>query len=191
MNKEDFVIWERIKEDDDAALKVLFDRYYKPLCIYALQFSKSLPDAEDFVQGVFITLWSKRNEIHIQTSLKAYLYRSVFNTCMQNKRKEKKIEKSLELLKWEILQEQVEEDSTLLPQRIERIKCLVDALPDRCKEILLLSKREGYKNKEIAEKLGISLKTVESQMSIAFKKIRLGFKKANLVLLVFLGKRTL
>lgn len=184
MNRED-EIWERIREDDDSALRVLFDQYYKPLCIYALQFSSSLPDAEDFVQGVFVTLWSKRNEIKIQTSLKSYLYKSVFNSCMQNKRREKKIEESLELLKWYILQEQIEEGGALLPHRIDRMKCLVDALPDRCKEILLLSKREGYKNKEIAEKLGISIKTVESQISIAFKKIRLGFKKTNLVLPVF------
>ena len=191
MNKVDIEIWERISEGDDLALRILFDRYYKPLCIYALQFSSSLPDAEDFVQGVFVTLWSKRKEIKIQTSLKSYLYKSVFNSCMQNKRREKKIEESLELLKWEILQEHIEEDGALLSQRIERIKCLVDALPDRCKEILLLSKREGYKNIEIAEKLGISIKTVESQISIAFKKIRLGFKKAHLVLLVFLNGKSL
>ncbi|NNE77766.1 MAG: RNA polymerase sigma-70 factor [Pricia sp.] len=185
MNKEDIDIWERIRQDDESALRVLFDQYYNPLCIYALQFSSSLPDAEDFVQGVYVTLWSKRNEIKIQTSLKSYLYKSVFNSCMQEKRKDQKLEKSLELLKWENLQEQIEEDGALLPQRIEKIKCLVDALPDRCKEILLLSKREGYKNKEIAEKLGISIKTVESQISIAYKKIRLGFKKANLVSLSF------
>lgn len=170
-------IWARIQQSDSDALKILFDLHYRPLCIYALQFSHGLPDAEDIVQGIFIKLWTKRKDLDIKTSLKAYLYKSVFNACMQNVRRNKNIVDSLDFLKHKILQDQTEDDDSLLLEKIEKVKSLVDTLPKRCKEILLLSKKEGYKNKEIAEKLGVSIKTVESQMRIAFKKIRKGFEK--------------
>ena len=189
MNKEDIELWGRIGRDDDQALKMLFDLYYRPLCSYALQFSQRLPDAEDSVQGVFINLWTKRKELKIGTSLKAYLYKSVFNACMQNLRKDKKIGESLELMKWEMLQEQIEEDDAMFLAKIEQLQRLVDDLPERCREILLLSKKEGYKNREIAQKLDVSIKTVESQIRIAFKKIRKGFKDSMLVLLVYFEDR--
>ncbi|SDM41870.1 RNA polymerase sigma-70 factor [Kriegella aquimaris] len=172
-------IWARIQQSDSHALKILFDQQYRPLCVYALQFAQCLPDAEDIVQGVFIKLWTKREELDIKTSIKAYLYKSVFNACMQNVRRDKKTEGTLDFIKHKVLQEQTQEDDSELLEKIEKIKILVDSLPDRCKEILLLSKKEGYKNKEIADKLGISIKTVESQMRIAFKKIRKGFGKNN------------
>ncbi|WP_339715266.1 RNA polymerase sigma-70 factor [uncultured Kriegella sp.] len=176
---DDEGIWACIQRSESHALKILFDQHYRPLCIYALQFSQCLPDAEDIVQGVFIKLWAKREELAIKTSIKAYLYKSVYNSCMQNVRRDKKLEHSLIFLKHKVLQDQTTEDDSILLEKIEKVKSLVDSLPDRCKEILLLSKKEGYKNKEIADKLGISVKTVESQIRIAFNKIRKGFGKNN------------
>ena len=172
MHKEDTYLWQGIKQGDDLAFKTLFNRYYKSLCIYALQILNSLPDSEDIVQGVFVSLWTKREELYIKTSLKAYLYKSVFNACIQNVRRERKIDESLEFLKWKMLRNQVEEDDTVLFSEIEKLKKIVDTLPNRCKEILLLSKIEGYKNREIASDLGISIKTVESHMRIEHYPIK-------------------
>ena len=85
----------------------------------------------------------------------------------------------------------MEQDDSILQKKIEKVKQLVDALPEKCREILLLSKREGYKNKEIAEKLNISIKTVESQMRIAFQKIRDGFEDNELLFfMLFKAVRT-
>ena len=183
MNEEE--IWKCIKQDNNPALKMLFDLHYRPLCVYALQFSHRLPDAEDIVQTIFIKLWTKRKELNVKTSIKAYLYRSVFNECMQNIRKIKNLEGSLEILKYEILEDQIEEDVSFQQHRIDKIKNLIEELPSRCREILLLSKRDGLKNREIAEKLDISIKTVEAQIGIAFKKIREGFESEELILFIY------
>ncbi len=168
-------LWIRIQQGDDQALKELFDLFYKPLCSYVVQFTGRMSEAEDIVQSVFIKLWTKREELLISTSVKAYLYRSAYNSYMDKFRKSKRKEDFLESLKYEALFYQLEEEDAVLQKKIEKVKFLVDSLPERCKEILLLSKHEGYKHREIAEKLGVSIKTVETQLRIAFRKIREGF----------------
>lgn len=183
MSKEE--IWEFIQHNDNDALKKLFDKHYRPLCVYALQFSNRLPDAEDIVQTIFINLWTKRKELIINTSLKAYLYKSVYNESMQSIRKTKKLEGSVDNLKYEMLQDQIEEDGSFQEDKIDKIRNLIEELPSRCREILLLSKRDGLKNREIAEKLDISIKTVEAQIGIAFKKIREGFESEELILFIY------
>ena len=182
-------IWACIQQNDNHALKILFDLHYRPLCVYALQFSSRLPDAEDIVQTIFIKLWTKRTELNVNTSIKAYLYRSVYNECMLSVRKIKKLEGSVDDLKYEILQDQIEEDLSYQQFKLEKINKLIEELPCRCREILLLSKRDGLKNKEIAKRLGISIKTVESQMGIAFKKIRKGFENEELILFIYFNTR--
>ncbi|TQO37507.1 RNA polymerase sigma-70 factor (ECF subfamily) [Arenibacter algicola] len=182
-------LWGCIQKNDNHALRKLFDLHYKPLCIYALQFTERLPDAEDIVQSIFIRLWSKREELNINSSIKAYLYKSVFNACIQSKRKISKMEASVDDLKYEILQSQIEEDISYQQYKIDKIRSLIEELPVRCREILLLSKKEGLKNHEIAEKLDISIKTVESQMGIAFKKIRQGFENEELILFIYFQTR--
>jgi len=174
-------LWSRIQRNDNQALKELFDTYYSPLCSYAVQFTKSLPEAEDIVQDAFVKLWTKRDQLHINTSLKSYLYKTVYHYFIDDMRQIEKRDLFLENLKHETLLEQMEQDDSILQKKIEKVKQLVDALPEKCREILLLSKREGYKNKEIAEKLNISIKTVESQMRIAFQKIREGFEDNELL----------
>ena len=182
-------IWECIQHNDNDILKKLFEKHYRPLCVYALQFSNRLPDAEDIVQTIFINLWTKRKKLNINTSLKAYLYKSVYNESMQSIRKTKKLEASVDNLKYEMLQDQIEEDGSFQQDKIDKIKKLIEELPCRCREILLLSKRDGLKNMEIADKLGISIKTVESQMGIAFKKIRKGFENEELILFIYFNTR--
>ena len=184
---QDFEVWKRITNGDNLALKILFDSYYKELCVYALQFFHSLDDAEDVVQGIFISLWIKREEIEIQNRVRSYLYKSVYNACLQSLRTQTRARKDLEFFKLSMLYEQIDFDDTSLNEKIEHLKLLVDKLPLRCKEILFLSKKEGYKNREIAEKLNISIKTVEAQMSIALKKLREGFKNANSVLFILIS----
>lgn len=182
-------LWGCIQRNDNHALKKLFDLHYRPLCVYALQFTERLPDAEDIVQTIFIKFWTKRKELNINSSIKSYLYKSVFNECMQSIRKTKKLEGSVDNLKYEMLQSQIEEDLSFQQDKIDKIQSLIAELPVRCREILLLSKKEGLKNKEIAEKLGISIKTVESQMGIAFKKIRQGFENEELILFIYFHTR--
>ncbi|WP_420603437.1 RNA polymerase sigma factor [Flagellimonas sp.] len=179
MDEED--LYRLIKQDDTGAMKELFHRHYRPLCIYIIQFTKSSQQAEDIVQDVFAKLWASRKDLTIISSLKSYLYRSAYNSYIDRFRENKKEGLLLKDLKHEALSSQAEEDNILLQRKIEKIKKLVDALPERCKEIILLSKEKGYKNREIAEELGISIKTVEAQIRIAFKKIRNGFEDDSLL----------
>lgn len=181
-------LWKRIQDGDRDAMKKLFELHYKPLCTYAFQFTGLMEDAEDLVQNAFIKIWTRRKELHIHTSVKAYLYKSVYHAFLQQKRSGKPTELFLESLKYEALTDRIDEDDSLYQEKIEKIKALLELLPDRCKEILLLSKRDGFKNREIAEKLGLSIKTVEAQINIAFKKIRNGVKDSNLLLFLLLKK---
>lgn len=185
-------LWTRIQQGDEQALKKLFELYYDSLCSYAVQFTRRMPEAEDIVQSVFIRLWIKRKELLISTSVKAYLYRSVHNAYLDKFRKGKRKDELLESLKYEALSYQFEEEDAIFQEKVEKVKSLVDTLPERCKEILLLSKQEGYKHREIAEKLGISIKTVEAQLRIAFQKIRKGFEEGmSLFFVLVRGHRKL
>jgi RNA polymerase sigma-70 factor (family 1) len=184
-------LWIRIQQNDESALKELFDFHYKSLCVYAVQFTQRMPDAEDLVQGVFVKLWTKRERLTITTSIKAYLYKTVYNAYIDKFRKNKKKEDFFESLKYEAMSfEYDEEEEDELNKKIIKLKRIVEELPERCKEILLLSKWEGYKHREIAEKLDISVKTVEAQLRIAFIKIRNGFEKDSDLFLFLIFKKS-
>ncbi|HHC81059.1 MAG TPA: RNA polymerase sigma-70 factor [Flavobacteriia bacterium] len=167
-------LWNKVQKNDTQAFKKIFGLYYTSLCTYILQFTNDRTNAEDIVQDTFIKLWDKRNTIQINTSLKSYLFRSAHNAYVDTFRKRKQHESLLEKLKYDALISQLDENNFIHHQKIEKIKVVIETLPKRCKEILLLSKQKGLKNKEIATILGISIKTVEAQLSIAFQKIRKG-----------------
>lgn len=171
-------IWERIQNNNKQAFKELFDLYYKELCLYMVQFTHNINDAEDLVQESYIKLWNKRHSIHINTSVKAYLFRITYNAYIDKVRVEKRKELFLLEFKYATLITEIEEPED--NEKINKIKKIVENLPEKCREILLLSKQEGLKNREIASQLSISIKTVESQIRIAFQKIRKGYKNFDL-----------
>jgi RNA polymerase sigma-70 factor (ECF subfamily) len=165
------ILWKRIQKDDKQAFNSLFNSSYKKLCVYIVQFTKNMDDAEDIVQEVFVDIWLKRHSINIHSSIKSYLYRATYNSYVDRVRKEQRNNLFLIELKHQALQTQIE-DKNDSEQKVQKIKMIVEQLPQKCKQIFLLSKSEGLKNKEIAISLNISIKTVESQMRIAFQKIR-------------------
>ena len=169
------ILWKRIQKDNKQAFSSLFNSSYKMLCIYIVQFTKNMDDAEDIVQEVFVNIWSKRHSIIIHSSLKSYLYRAAYNGYVDRIRKEHRKDLFLIELKHQALQPQLEDENNS-EEKVYKLKIIVEQLPKKCKQIFLLSKSEGLKNKEIAENLNISIKTVESQMRIAFQKIRSEFK---------------
>lgn len=169
------IVWNQIQKGNAKAFRIVFDKFYNELCTYMLQFTKNMNDAEEIVQLTFMNLWEKRASIQIQTSIKRYLFRSAYHVFIDNYRQEKRKKSLVEKLTYEALSEKIEEDLVVREEKLARIEQLVAALPQKCKEILLLSKKEGLKNKEIAAKLKISVKTVESQIRVAFIKIRESF----------------
>ncbi|QAA82050.1 RNA polymerase sigma-70 factor [Aequorivita sp. H23M31] len=177
----------QIKQGDQQAFKVFFDRHYPSLCTYLRSFTPDMDSAQELAQAAFVDFWNKRNEIEIRTSLKSYLYRMGYNLFLNGLRKKKKQASLLEELKLDALQEEEQRPEEELGEAVERLKKIIETLPARCQEILKL-KMQGHKYQEIAESLDISVKTVEAQMRLAYIKIREGFGD-GLFLVMLMGGR--
>ena len=173
---DDSILADNIKKNDEKAFKILFDRYYKKLLDYALSFTGNIHEAEDIVQQTFITLWTNRKKINSQKSIKSYLYKITYNSYIDTFRKQKHKDDFFDEIKERALRNRINDDNEIIEQRILKLKTVIESLPEKCKEILQMNKFQGLKYKEIADQLDISVKTVESHMQTAFKKIRKAFK---------------
>ncbi len=171
---QDSFLFQAIKNNNEKAFKAVFEAYYKPLCVYIKSFTKDLDTAEEIVQSTFITLWTKRAEIEIHTSLKSYLYTMSYNNYLQNLKQIEKQEKLAHKLQIEALNDIENESDKNQETTTEKMLQVIKNLPNRCQEIINL-RLEGLKYQEIADHLNISIKTVENQMGIAFSKIRESF----------------
>ena len=156
---------------------VIFHYYYSGLCAYCERITGSLQVAEDIVQGLFVALWVKCEQIQITTSLKNYLFTSVKNRSLDYLKREQR--KSQQLKHLAEQQELPENLSSLWFAEAELqaiVEKSLEKLPPRCREIFELSRVEGLKNQEIADKLGLSKRTVELQVSNALKQLRTDLK---------------
>ena len=161
----------------------IFEKKYNSLCNYAYSILKDFDQAEDVVQDIFVVIWNKRNENNIDKSkIENYLIRSIKFKCIDIQRKEvvqrKHKEETLHITS-DIVNEDINEYldyKTILYKTI-------DQLPKKTKEVFILSKINGHSYQEIANKLEISIKTVENQMGRAFKHIREILKKDKLYIL--------
>ncbi len=150
----------------------MFYDYYVPLCNLAYRHLYSEAESEDVVQEVFANFWQKRKELNVNTSLKNYLYSAVKNKCIEKIRR-KKIEDryiSEQMMRETDTEEEKDDFEKLI--LIDKVNKSIEKLPKKCKEVFKMSKIEGLTYNEIAEELGISVKTVEGQMRRAFILIR-------------------
>ncbi len=158
------------------SFEALFKQYYAPLVVYASRYVSGIDVAREIVQDFFVKLYEKRNAINIDVSVKSYLYRSVYNCCINFLNQRNLQDRHLKI----IAQERVEEDN--LENEIQTVELqykiseIIEELPARCKRIFKMNRIEGMKNDEIAEALGLSKRTVETQISKALKILR---KKLN------------
>ncbi|GAA3643858.1 RNA polymerase sigma factor [Flavivirga jejuensis] len=164
-----------LKKGDELAYTYLVKTYFKVLCDYAFGLSRDHFVAEDLVQNVLIRFWEKRKKLKSDTSIKSFLYKSVYNEFINLYRKEVSTDK-LRKKYFMTIKPLYEEGDIELDRLVVLVKHAIEQLPPRCKEIFLLSKKEGLTYVEIADYLNISQKTVENQMGIAFTIIR---KKAR------------
>jgi RNA polymerase sigma-70 factor (ECF subfamily) len=181
---DDTLLVSAIIKGDSSAFKDLFERYYKLLVGYITTLTNDMDVSEDIVQQAFITLWKQRESLDVSKSIKSFLYTIAYNAYVDQYRKLKRQDVFFDELRLEAIREGIAEDNELLEQRISKLKRIVESLPPRCREVLELHKMEGLKYKEIAETLDISLKTVESQMRIAYQKIREGFEQDPMFLFI-------
>lgn len=160
----------------------LYLMYYPKLVRFAKEFVVLEEDAENITQDVFTDLWERRNAIDHIENVNAYLFRLVRNRCLDYLK-----HKVFEQKYAENVQASFEIELNLKLQSLDRfdvsdisegneterlVRDAINSLPKRCRDIFLLSRMKGLKYREISEKLGISVNTVECQMGIALKKLR-------------------
>ena len=155
-------------------LEDLFRLHYKSLCFAANNIVSDRIASEDIVQDVFLKLLNKKDEVKITTSIKGYLYKSTINTSLnyieKNKRSVPSLQHEIELAGG-VSNEVVESIGYI--ELEEQVTQAINSLPSKCKLIFILNRYEDMKYKQIADHLGIALKTVENQMGKALKKLRL------------------
>ena len=156
--------------DDLKQFENLFRDYFNPLCVYATKYTKDFDSAKEIVHTVFVNIWEKRETIRKDQNIRSYLYTSVYNRCLNFLRDTKKTVE-FEDSHSESL-EQRDSGSLETEELQARIDATIQSLPDRCREVFILSRYQELKYAEIAEKLEISIKTVEVQISKALKLLR-------------------
>ena len=162
-----------LRRGEQEAFDFLFRRWYEPLCHYACRLADGdMDEAEDLVQHAFIKLWERRTRIDVAWSLKAYLYKTVHNACLNRLRSLKVQSKYLDFTTQQTGTMYTQPEDTS-PELIERFRRAMDTLPPQCRHIFELSRFESLKYREIADQLGISIKTVETQMGKALRVMRL------------------
>jgi RNA polymerase sigma-70 factor (ECF subfamily) len=162
---------------DKAQFEEIFNLHYSNLCAYANNFLKEIEASEEVVQEVLFKLWVNREKIEITSSVQSYLYRAVRNGCLNvikhvNIREEYKVhnERVIEM------EQNSYEDKVVISELEEKIRTVIDLLPIERRKVFIMSRFEGLKYQEIADKLGISVKTVENQMGSALKFLRTELK---------------
>jgi RNA polymerase sigma-70 factor (ECF subfamily) len=180
----------RLKEGNEKAYCELYQLYYSDLCNYASNLCGNDDLAEDIVQHTMIKIWKKGLDLNINISLKGYLYKSIYNHFIDLQRKTKKETSKLERLRQEALLDFVELSIEEIESIYKQIDIEIEKLPKQCREVFLLGKKEGLKYREIADKLNISVKTVERHMSIALKKLRKKLNYSSNILYLFLTNLT-
>ncbi|MEN8229536.1 MAG: RNA polymerase sigma-70 factor [Bacteroidota bacterium] len=165
----------------------LFREFFPPLMAFARKILVDEDDAREVVHKVFVALWEKREEIDLSTSLKSYLFTSVHNRSLNVIRDRKKFssEEVPDMAgDWDV---SAQIESMELEEKINEA---IQSLPEKCRQIFELNRFDGLKYSEIAMQLGISVKTVENQMSKALKILREKLLK-YMTLLLWLVMHTL
>ena len=154
----------------DKEFELYFKRYYTPLGMYVLRICGDTSVTEDIVQEAFSILWQKSRDEDFPDNFRSYLYRTAHNLTIDHLRKNQSNFSTIPLS--DIEDSLPTEEDIDTSERDARLWQAISRLPQRCREVFLLSKQDGLSNAQIAEKLGISPKTVEAQMTKAFKALR-------------------
>jgi RNA polymerase sigma-70 factor (ECF subfamily) len=163
----------RIRQGDIKQFEALFRSSYASLVKYAKTLIKDHDSAEEIVQDLFFRLWQNKEKIQIVSSLNGYLFRSVHNRCLHYIEHLKVVERHEQEISFEQSSGAESPADVLQYKELQaKIARTIEKLPERCGQIFCMNRFEGLKYSEIAEKLSVSVKTVEANMGRALKEFR-------------------
>jgi RNA polymerase sigma-70 factor, ECF subfamily len=181
------ILIEGLKEGNVKIYDYIFHYYYSGLVVFVQKYIQDQNIAEDIVQEFFVKLWINRERLQIETNLKSYFFSSIKNRCIDYLRHELikgKVEKRL----LEKVQNLNDEHNLLIESELrDQINAAINKLPLVCREIFIMNRFEGMKPAEIAEKKGLSVRTVETHIGKALKILRKelsGYLPASLVAII-------
>ncbi len=160
---------------DKSSFKNLFELHYSPLCNFAYRITDDIDQAEDIVQDIFVKVWNDPDLLDGNKNINSYLYSMVRNRALEVIRREnisQKINQQLEYIQNNAATTNVEEDEIEKLLLVEQIYVSIRQLPPKCSEVFTLSKVNGLTYVQIAEKMNISVKTVENHMGKALRLMR-------------------
>jgi RNA polymerase sigma-70 factor, ECF subfamily len=178
--KTDDELLKLLKDENEDAIRLVFEKYYDGLCLYAESILHEHFAAEEIVEELFIYLWVHFRENPIGTSVKHYLFRAVHNNSLKYIDKLKKEKKISETIDYRFYDQEFlhpvalnQPMSDLITQELEKKASeTIELLPPQCREIYCLNRFENLSYSEIAKVLNITTGTVKTQMSRAFQKFR-------------------
>lgn len=180
MNENELnVLIGKMKTGDRESFNQIFRRYYTPLLRFCIRFVGDTDTAAEIVQDLFVKLWSSREKLSFTTGFEPYMTRSVRNAAISYINKERSHAEANERVFGGVGESDSNDPSeTLQSNNLEAsYRQVLATMPEKRREVFLASRFEGLKYNEIAEKLGVSQKTVEAHMSAAIRQLREGLKE--------------
>ena len=185
MEYNDCYIITGIRNRDRGVFHYLYERYFTPMVLFAESYLYDKEEARDCVQELFFKLWEQASCFQVSISLKAYLYTSVRNKCL-NVLRDKRIHDSHHDKLFEATLFSGDEDSDVDENIRCRLQEALGSLPERCREIFILKVVKGMKNREIAEELNLAETTVKTQIQRAYRMLRV--RMISVILLILFLK---
>ncbi|HET6558941.1 MAG TPA: RNA polymerase sigma-70 factor [Prolixibacteraceae bacterium] len=187
----DNVLFEKIAQNNVLAFDTLFVRYYKKLCYYSNKITCKNEISEEVVQDVFVKLWESREFLHIEKSIKSYLYRSVYNLSVNAIRNNKKLNKSVEIDSNCIdFKSYDNADNDILLNELEyRLFETINLFPEKQKNVFILKRFDGLSYKQISAELNMSERMVEKYVSkslVALRNELIEYKNPTLPYFIFI-----
>jgi len=174
LNTDSKFLIDRLKNGNETAYELLFKEYYKVLVIFASKYIKDIEASKELVQELFVHIYEKRENLDINSSLKSYLFRSVHNRSINIINSKKIRDRYAEnyIKNTDIIINTIEQEVNVSEME-NALHTAINELPSRCKTIFKMNRFDGLSNNEIAEKLTLSKRTVETQISKALKILRI------------------
>ncbi|MEO9662434.1 MAG: RNA polymerase sigma-70 factor [Maribacter dokdonensis] len=172
---------------EEKAYILLLQKYHQQLNAYAVTLTHDQSTAQDIVQNVFLKTWKSRKKLNPEFSIRNFLYKCVYNEFLNTYQKNK----AVVLLNKKYIEYShevaVEFDDNMMSKMMDIVNREIKKLPPKCQKVFVLSKKEGLSNSEIADYLDVSIKTVEAQITKAFRilKNELGDKYETILLIIF------